>query len=43
MADAVRIEFQPFGLPKGGDLVVFAGDDGAVSETVAARLGPEIV
>ncbi|HEX2726694.1 MAG TPA: M17 family peptidase N-terminal domain-containing protein, partial [Beijerinckiaceae bacterium] len=39
MADAIRIEFQPFGLPKGGDLVVFAGEDGTLSETVSQRLG----
>jgi leucyl aminopeptidase len=39
MADAIRIEFQPFGLPKGGDLVVFAGEDGTLGEAVSERLG----
>jgi leucyl aminopeptidase len=41
MADAIRIEFQPFGLPKGGDLVVFAGEDGTLGEAVSERLGRE--
>jgi leucyl aminopeptidase len=27
MAASVKIEFQPFGAPKGGDLVLFVGDD----------------
>ena len=41
MADAVRVDFQPFGLPKGGDAVVFVGDDGKLPERVAATLGRE--
>jgi leucyl aminopeptidase len=42
MADAIRIEFQPFGLPKSGDLVVFAGEEGTLSEAVSARLGRDV-
>jgi leucyl aminopeptidase len=41
MADAVRVDFQPFGLPKGGDAVVFVADDGKLPERVAATLGRE--
>jgi leucyl aminopeptidase len=42
MADAIRIDFQPFGLPKGGDLVVFAGENGTLSEAVSDQLGQEV-
>jgi leucyl aminopeptidase len=41
MADAIRVDFQPFGLPKGGDAVVFVGDDGKLADRVAETLGRE--
>jgi leucyl aminopeptidase len=41
MAEAIRVDFQPFGRPKGGDAIVFAGDDGKLSERVAQELGRE--
>ena len=36
MAASVKIDFQPFGAPTGGDLVVFVGDDLRPSEAAAA-------
>jgi leucyl aminopeptidase len=41
MADAIKVDFQPFGVPKGGDAVVFMGDDVKLPEQVADLLGPE--
>ena len=53
MAASVKIDFQPFGAPAGGDLVVFVGDDlrpadpalAARAEDpamlIAGRAGPE--
>jgi leucyl aminopeptidase len=43
MADAIRVDLQPFGRPKGGDLVVLLGEDGKPTERVAQELGPEAV
>ncbi|HST93921.1 MAG TPA: leucyl aminopeptidase, partial [Microvirga sp.] len=43
MADAIRVDFQPFGRPKGGDAVVFVGEDGKLTDRVAQELGPEAV
>ncbi|MDQ4135559.1 MAG: leucyl aminopeptidase, partial [Pseudomonadota bacterium] len=43
MADAIRVDFQPFGRPKGGDAIVFAGEDGRLTERVARELGREAV
>jgi leucyl aminopeptidase len=39
MADTLKIEFQAPGAPKGGDLVVFVGDDLKPSPAVAKRIG----
>ena len=50
MAASVKIDFQPFGRPAGGDVVVFVGDDlkvagaagiGGVAEAIARAAGPE--
>ena len=52
MATSVKIDFQPFGGPAGGDLVLFVGDDlkvaGAaagiaegIGELIARTAGPE--
>ena len=43
MADAIKVDFLPFGRPKGGDAIVFAGDDGQVTERVAQELGRDAV
>jgi leucyl aminopeptidase len=43
MADAIKVDFLPFGRPKGGDAIVFVGDAGQVTERVAQELGPEAV
>jgi leucyl aminopeptidase len=43
MADAIRVDFQPFGRPKGGDAVVFVGEDGKLTDRVAHELGREAV
>jgi leucyl aminopeptidase len=42
MAEAIKIDFQPFGAPKGGDLVVFVGDDLRLTDAVATRLGSDV-
>jgi len=39
MADSIKIDVQPFGLPGGGDLVVLVGDDLTLSERVDGLLG----
>jgi leucyl aminopeptidase len=41
MADAIKVDFQPFGRPKAGDAVVFVGEDGKLTERVARELGRE--
>jgi leucyl aminopeptidase len=42
MAEAIKVEFQPFALPKGGDLVVFVGETGKAGEKTAEILGSEL-
>jgi leucyl aminopeptidase len=39
MPDAVKLDVQPLSLPEGGDLIVLAGDDLALSEAVTGLLG----
>ncbi|HYY84208.1 MAG TPA: leucyl aminopeptidase [Beijerinckiaceae bacterium] len=39
MADSVKIDVQGFGPAKGGDLVVFVGDDLKLADTAASRVG----
>ncbi|KAA2234389.1 leucyl aminopeptidase [Salinarimonas soli] len=39
MADSVKLDFQPFAMPDGGDLVVLAGDDLALSPEAREGLG----
>jgi leucyl aminopeptidase len=39
MAESVKIDVQGFGAVKGGDLVVFVGDDLKLSKGAAARIG----
>ena len=52
MAASVKIDFQPFGAPAGGDLVVFVGDDlkpadaaleiePRIKDAIAGAAGPE--
>ena len=41
MADAIRVDFQPFGLPKSGDAVIFVDDGGKLPDRVAQTLGRE--
>jgi leucyl aminopeptidase len=43
MADTIKIDFQPLGAVKGGDCVVFVGDDLKPSAAVAERLGRSTV
>jgi leucyl aminopeptidase len=43
MADAIKIDIQPFALPKDGDAVVFVGDDGELTASVAEALGRDMV
>jgi leucyl aminopeptidase len=41
MADAIRVDFQPFGPAKAGDAVVFAGEDGKLPDRISGILGQE--
>src|SRR5919205_430677 len=41
MADAIKVDFQPFAAPKGGDAVVFVGDNGELPPRIREILGQD--